>query len=423
MKTPKNKNLSFQSTAVHAGNTFKDQFGSHAAPIYQTSTFVFDDVDAGRLAFEGKEGGASHIYSRLGNPTVELLEQAITNLETFGMENTNSYIGLAFGSGMAAISTTLISMANGKHVVAQDAIYGCSSQFLKEEAPLLGMSASFVDTRNIKLVEEELKKHPDTAVIYLESIANPTMSLSDIEGISKLAKQYRALLIVDNTFATPYHIKPLQMGADVVVHSTTKYIGGHGTIVGGAAIGKKELFEEYKLPIYRKNLGGIAGPMDAWLTLNGIKTLALRMKQHAENAQIVAEYLENHDDVAQVWYPGLKSHSNHALARKTMENGFGGMIAFELKGGYEAGKSLMNSVELCTLAVSLGSIDTLIQHPASMTHSIVAEEIKIQAGITEGLIRLSVGIESADDIINDLERALGVFKSKQINEPRVKAVI
>lgn len=416
MKSNKSDRLSFESIAVHAGNSIKDQFGSHTAPIYQTSTFVFDNVDAGRLAFEGEEGGASHIYSRLGNPTVELLEESITNLETYGMDNPNAYTALAFGSGMAAITTTLISIAKGKHIIAQDAIYGCSSQFLKEEAPLLGMSASFIDTGNTKTVEEELKKHSNTALIYLESIANPTMTLSDIEKIAEIAKKYKALLVVDNTFATPYHIQPLKLGADIVVHSTTKYMAGHGTIIGGIAVGLKEIFDDYQIPVFRKNLGGIAGPMDAWLTLNGLKTLAVRMEKHADNAQIIAEYLENNANVKQVWYPGLKSHKHHKLASNIMMNGYGGMIAFELKDGYEAGKSLMNNVKLCTLAVSLGSIDSLIQHPASMTHSIVDEEIKAQAGITDGLIRLSVGIENADDIISDLDRAMSIYEKDSVNK-------
>lgn len=407
MMKQKNKSLSFESSAVHAGALKKDQYGSHITPIYQTSTFVFEDVEHGAKAFAGEEGGASHIYSRIGNPTVEHLERAICELETFGMNDADSYIGLAFGSGMAAISTAIISLAKGKHVIAQDALYGCTSQFLKEEAPVLGISTSFIDTSDITQVEAEFRKHANTAVIFLESIANPTMMVSDIQAISTLAKKHGALVVVDNTFATPYHIQPLVLGADVVAHSTTKYMGGHGTIVGGALVGKQEIFSESELLFYRKNLGGIAGPMDAWLTLNGVKTLPLRMQKHASNAMEIAEYLEAHPKVDKVWYPGLKSHPQYHLAKQIMNNGFGGIITFELKGGFEEGKSLMNNVELCTLAVSLGTIDTLIQHPASMTHAIVAEEIKKQAHITDGLVRLAVGIESAKDIINDLDQAMG----------------
>lgn len=395
-----------ESTAVHAGKGKKDQFGSHTSPIYQTSTYVFENVESGAKAFRHEEGGASHVYSRLGNPTVEELERAICELETYGLPNADSYRGVAFGSGMAAITTAIISMANGGHIVAQDALYGCTSQFLNTEARRMGMSASFVDTSDVFLVEMELKKNPGTKLIVIESIANPTMTVSDIRAIAQLAAQHDALLMVDNTFATPYHIQPLEWGADMVVHSTTKYMGGHGTLIGGALVAKKELLEEVDTLVYRKNLGGIAGPMDAWLTTNGIKTLPLRMKQHAKNAMKVANFLEAHPKVAHVYYPGLPSHPQHPLASSLMRNGYGGMIAFDLEGGYEAGTMLMNSVKLCTLAVSLGAVDTLIQHPASMTHSVVDEAIKEKAGITDGLVRISVGIEGAEDIIADLEEAL-----------------
>lgn len=402
----KTQSLSFESSAVHAGEEKKDQYGSHTTPIYQTSTYVFNNVDEGAKAFANEEGGASHIYSRLGNPTVEHLERAICELETYGMKEKDAFTGMAFGSGMAAITTGIISFANGKHIIAQDALYGCTSQFLKEETDMLGMSTSFVDMTDLFLLEMELKQHPDTALIYLESIANPTMKVSDIEAISKLAREHGALVMVDNTFATPYHLQPLKLGADVIVHSTTKYMGGHGTIIGGAMVAKKELLDERGTYLFRKNLGGISGPMDAWITLNGVKTLALRMEKHSSNAMKIAGFLESHIDVETVWYPGLKSHSQYELANSIMSNGFGGVISFELKKGFEAGKSLMNNVKLCTLAVSLGTVDTLIQHPASMTHAVMDEQLRCDAGITDGLVRLAVGIESADDIIADLEQAL-----------------
>ncbi|MDZ7807894.1 MAG: PLP-dependent aspartate aminotransferase family protein [Gracilimonas sp.] len=397
----------FASAAIHGGKGKKDQFGAHTSPIYQTSTFVFDDVESGAKAFRHEEGGASHVYSRLGNPTVEELERSICTLETYSLNDPDSYMGMAFGSGMAAISTGIISFAVGGHVIAQNDLYGCTSQFLKEEAPGMGMNVSFTDTSDVRNIEELLKKHSDTKLIYLESIANPTLRISDIKAISQLAESFDVLLMVDNTFATPYHIQPLELGADIVVHSTTKYLGGHGTLIGGAMVAKKELFEEANTFLFRKNLGGIAGPMDAWLATNGIKTLPLRMKQHNENAMKVAKWLEDHPKVDHVFYPGLESHPQHELAKNIMRNGFGGMITFELKGGFDAGVSLMNKVELCTLAVSLGAIDTLIQHPASMTHSIVDEEIKKAAGITDGLVRISVGIEGVEDIIADLEQAMG----------------
>lgn len=232
------------------------------------------------------------------------------------------------------------------------------------------------------------------------------MRVADLTAIADLAHSYGALLMVDNTFATPYHIKPINFGADIIAHSTTKFIGGHGSVIGGVLVLQKELIEDTHLHKFRKNLGGVAGPMDAWLLTNGIKTLPLRMKKHAENTMIVANFLENHPKVDTVWYPGLASHPDYQLASTIMESGYGGVISFELIGGFEAGKSLMNNVELCTLAVSLGTVDTLIQHPASMTHSVMDPQLRLKAGITDGLVRLAVGIEDAEDIIHDLEQAL-----------------
>ncbi len=398
------KSLSFDSAVVHAGFKKKDQFGSHVAPIYQTSTFVFEDVDEGAKAFAGE--GSVHIYSRLGNPTVEQLEHAICELETFGMPDANEFEGVVFGSGMGAISTSLISFGGQGHIIAQDALYGCTSQFLFEQAPGIGITTSFIDMCDLFMLEMELKKNPTTKLVYLESIANPTMSVCDIEAISELAHEHGALVMVDNTFATPYHFQPLVLGADIIAHSTTKYLGGHGMVIGGALVLKKELSETAHLHTFRKNLGGVAGPMDAWLLIQGIKTLSIRMEKHAENGMKVARYLESHPKVKQVWYPGLESHPQHHLAESIMRNGYGGVITFDLVGGFEAGKKLMNGVKLCTLAVSLGNVDTLIQHPASMTHSVMDPELRLKSGITDGLVRLAVGIEDAQDIIADLEQAL-----------------
>ena len=396
----------FTTVAVHAGENKKDQFGSHINPIYQTSTFVFNNVDEGAKAFEGENDGASHIYSRLGNPTVERLERAITELETFNLPEAHHYHGLAFGSGMAAITTGIIALARNGHVIAQDALYGCTSQFLELEAPDLGISTSFVDTTDLFLLEMELKKHPNTKLVYIESISNPTMRVANIKSIAKLTHKYGSILMVDNTFSTPYHIQPIKFGADIVAHSTTKYLGGHGSVIGGALVMKEVLTEHTHLQKFRKNLGGIAGPMDAWLLTNGIKTLPLRLSKHSENALKIAQYLELHPKVEYVWYPGLVSHPDNTLATQIMENGFGGVMSFELKGGFVEGKNVMNKVKLCTLAVSLGTVDTLIQHPASMTHSVMDPKLRIKAGITEGLVRLAVGIEDVEDIIYDLEQAL-----------------
>ncbi|MFV1883572.1 MAG: trans-sulfuration enzyme family protein [Balneola sp.] len=404
MITVSKKPISFNSAAVHAGKKEADQFGSHVTPIYQTSTFVFDNVQQGRDAFQGEN--EAHVYSRLGNPTVEQLERAICELETFGLTNPEQYQGMVFGSGMAAISTAIISSALGGHVIAQDALYGCTSQFLKEEAPLMGISTSFLDLSDPFMLEIELKKNPNTKLVYLESIANPTMTVCDIHAISEIAHQHGAIVMVDNTFATPYHLRPISLGADIIAHSTTKYIGGQGTVIGGALVLKKELNEEINLSKFRKNMGGISGPQDAFLLYQGLKTLPLRMKKHAENGMQVAKFLESHEAVERVWYPGLESHPQYKLSNSIFENGFGGVISFELKGGYSSGERLMNKVELCTLAVSLGTVDTLIQHPASMTHSVMDPELREKARITDGLVRLAVGIEDAEDIIQDLEQAL-----------------
>ncbi len=409
MIASKTTRKNFSTTAVHAGEKHKDQFGSHINPIYQTSTFVFNNVAEGASAFQGEENGASHIYSRLGNPTVERLERAITELETLNLPEADDFHGLAFGSGMAAITTAILANARGGHIIAQDALYGCTSQFLEIEAPDLGMSTSFLDVTDLFLLEMELKQYPNTKMVYLESISNPTMRVADIRSIAELTHKHGAILMVDNTFATPFHIQPLKFGADIVAHSTTKYLGGHGSVIGGALVIKKELTEQSHLHKFRKNLGGIAGPMDAWLLTNGIKTLPLRMSKHSENAMKVASYLEQHPKVEYVWYPGLASHPDNTLANQIMEQGFGGIISFELKGGFEAGKNVMNSVELCTLAVSLGTVDTLIQHPASMTHSVMDPNLREKAGINEGLVRISVGIEDVEDIIFDLEQAFEII--------------
>ncbi len=397
--------ISPETLAVHAGRPPRDDpYHAHVAPIYQTSTFSFESVESGARAFAREEGGASHIYSRLNNPTGQALESAIAALEGRGVEA--EVMALSFGSGMAAISTVMLAAAGGGRIVAQDALYGCTHDFLRDQAPGLGIQVTFVDTTSTEAVAEAIDTHDDVRMVFVETPANPTMRLCDLEAISGLAHQAGALLCADNTFATPYHQRPLVHGADLVVHSTTKYLNGHGTGVGGAAVGRDpELMD--RIRTFRKNLGGIAGPFDCWLMLNGIRTLALRMERHAANAARIASWLDKHPAVLRVHYPGLASHPQHTLARRQMERGYGGMISFELDGGYDAGVRLMESVELCSLAVSLGTVDTLIQHPASMTHACIPEEQRRAAGISEGLVRLSVGIEHVDELIADLRRGLG----------------
>lgn len=406
--------FSIESETVHADHPKNDPFGSHVMPIYQTSTFQFNSVEDGRKFFAHEKGGATHAYSRLGNPTVDRLEDIFARLEGSGLPDSNDISALAFSSGMAAISTTLIATAKEGAVIAQPALYGCTGQFLKEEAPELGIDTHFLDLNDLDTLDNALIEHPEVKLIYAETIANPTMEVANISAIADLAKAYNVTFIVDNTFATPYHVRPLEQGADIVIHSATKYLNGHGTLIGGAVIGRDTLLEEFNLATYRKNLGGVMSPFEAWVLLNGLKTFNLRMERHAENTMKVAEYLERHKAVNSVFYPGLKAHPDHNLATDIFEDGYGGVLSFELKGGYEAGVALMENVELCTLAVSLGTADTLIQHPASMTHSVMDQDLRLQAGITDGLVRLAVGIENIDDIIADLKQALPETESVMV---------
>ncbi len=406
--------LHIESETVHADHPTNDPFGSHVMPIYQTSTFRFNSVEDGRRFFAHEEGGATHSYSRLGNPTVDRLEAILARMEGNGLPDSDDISALAFSSGMAAISTALIAMGQGGSIIAQPALYGCTGQFLKEEAPKLGMQTHFIDLNDLEVLDQTLMDNPDTKIIYAETIANPTMEVANISAIADLAKTHDVIFMVDNTFATPYHLRPMEHGADIVLHSATKYLNGHGTLIGGALVGRNAMLDQYSLATYRKNLGGVMSPFEAWLLLNGLKTFDLRMERHAENTMKVAEYLEAHDAVKEVYYPGLESHPNNKLAQKLFEQGFGGILSFELQGGFDAGVHLMDNVELCTLAVSLGTADTLIQHPASMTHSVMDEELRLQAGITDGLVRLAVGIENIDDIIADLNQALAEIEPAMV---------
>ncbi len=385
----------FSTRAVHSGQEPCPCTGSLATPIYQTSTFVFNDADQGAARFAGEEEG--YIYSRLGNPTVHSLEDKISDLE-------GGEAGLAFASGMAAIAAVLLALVRaGDHLVADRTIYGCTYAFLTELLTGLGVEVTLVDTTDLEEVSRALR--PNTRVIYTESLANPTLKVIDLPALAQMAREKGIQTVVDNTFLSPYLLRPLEQGCDVVIHSATKYLGGHGDLIAGVAVGKKELLNRIRMTTL-KNMGGVLGPFDAWLLLRGIKTLPLRMERHSLNAQQVARFLAGRCEVSRVYYPGLESHPAHELARKLYEHGFGGVVAFELKAGYEAGRALLNSVGLIRLAVSLGDVDTLIEHPASMTHHGVGEEGRRRAGISDGLVRLSVGIEDAEDIIADLGQAL-----------------
>lgn len=386
------KKKGFNTRSIHACDEH-NAFGAHCTPIFQTSTFVFENAEQGARRFLGKEEG--FVYTRLGNPTTRLFEKRLADLE--GAED-----ACAFASGMGAISASVLSEVRaGDHVVCCDVVYGCTYDFFSRTISRFGVDVSFVDTSNPDLVRKAI--HKNTKLVFIETPANPTMKLSDIAAISKLAHKAGLLLVVDNTFATPFFQKPIALGADVCIHSCTKYLGGHGDLIAGVVCGSKGHIKKARHML--TDVGAVLSPFCAWLILRGMKTLGVRMEKHEANALAVAKFLESHKKVERVNYPGLSSFPKHALAKKQM-SGFSGMLSFELKGGIKAGRKLMNSVKLCSLAVSLGCVDSLVQHPASMTHAVVPREQKLKAGITDGLVRISVGIEDVEDIIADLEHAL-----------------
>jgi len=389
-----NKRQKFGTRAVHAGQKPDPLTGALVTPIYQNSTFVFSDAAQGAARFAGQEEG--YIYSRLGNPTQAVLEAKMADLE-------NGEAALAFASGMAAMTAAVMAVVeSGQHIIADRTIYGCSYAFFSELITKFGVDVSFVDAVDPANIASAIQEN--TGLIFVETPANPTLKIVDLETVSEIAHGRGAKVVVDNTFATPYLQRPLDLGVDIVVHSATKYIGGHGDVVGGIMVSTKEFLDEVRLTTL-KDIGGVISPFDSWLLLRGLKTLALRMEKHCSNAMAVALFLEEHPAVDRVYYPGLTNHPQNVLAKKQMDD-FGGMVAFELKGGLDEGITLMNDVKMCHLAVSLGDVDTLIQHPASMTHSVVPWEKRLEAGITDGLVRLSVGIEEPEDIINDLDQAL-----------------
>ncbi|MGN9164301.1 methionine gamma-lyase [Tissierellaceae bacterium HCP3S3_D8] len=389
------KNLGFSTKAIHGG--YKDnEYGALATPIYQTSTFVFDSAEQGARRFAQEEEG--YIYTRGGNPTNTQVEEKLAILE-------NGEAAVSFAAGMGAITAVFWSAVNaGDHIIAAKTLYGCTFAFLNHGLTRYGVEVTFVDTSDPENVRKAMKEN--TKVIYLETPANPNMVLSDIKAISNIAHEKEdCIVVVDNTYCSPYLQRPLELGADVVVHSATKYLNGHGDVIAGFAVGTQEFMSQVKGVGRGDMTGSVLSPFDAYLINRGMKTLDLRMERHCGNAQKVAEFLELHPAVEVVRYPGLKSFPQYELAKAQMKLP-GAMIAFEVKGGIEAGRKLMNSVELCTLAVSLGDAETLIQHPASMTHSPYTPEERAVSGISEGLVRLSVGLENAEDIIADLKQAL-----------------
>ena len=386
--------LKFHSKTIHAGQS-EQASGSVTTPIFQTSTFAFQDANHGADLFAKKTEG--YIYTRMGNPTTKALEENVTVLE-------NGFGALATSSGMAAITTIYMTfLGQGVHMVSTDCLYGPSRVVMERDFSRFGVEYSYVNTSNLEDVEKALK--PNTKLIFVETPANPTIVLTDIEACADIAREHGALLAVDNTFMSPYLQRPLDLGADIVVHSMTKFINGHSDVVAGIIVCRDEsVFKQVRAVLHY--MGGTIDPHQAWLVQRGLKTLPLRMDRCQENALKIAEFLEGHPKVDWVKYPGLKSHPHYELAGKQMD-GPGALLSFGVTGGFEAGRTVMNTVSLATLAVSLGGIETLIQHPASMTHAAMSAEERKKAGITDELVRLSVGCENYEDLKGDLDQALG----------------
>ncbi|PKR49659.1 methionine gamma-lyase [Thalassospira marina] len=394
-KNTHHANAGFATRAIHHGYDPASHNGALNQPVYMSSTFAFETAEQGGRRFAGDEGG--YIYSRIGNPTLSLLEDRLATLE-------GGEAAIATASGMGAITSvfwTLISP--GDEVIVDRTLYGCTFAYFRHGLERFGVKHTHVDLSDPKNLEAAISDK--TKVVYFETPANPNMRLVDIAAISEIAHRVGAKVVVDNTYCTPYLQRPLEMGADFVVHSATKYLGGHGDLTAGAIIGSAEDLKDIRLIGLKDMTGAVLSPQDANLVLRGLKTLELRMERHCDNAEKIAAFLEAHPQVEKVYYPGLESFEQHELAKKQMAR-FGGMIAFELKGGIDAGRKMMNSLQMIARAVSLGDAETLIQHPASMTHSTYSAEERAKYQITDGLIRISAGLECIDDILADLENAL-----------------
>jgi methionine-gamma-lyase len=383
-----------ETLSIHAGPEPDPQYGAVSVPIYQSATFSFRNPDEGAARFAGQDPG--YIYTRLGNPTVRALEQCVAEFE-------GGHDGVGTASGMAAISTTFLTFLRaGDHVVGTDAVYGPSRLLLEKQLAKFGIESSWVPTENIGAIQAAVR--PRTRMLYIETPANPTMKLTDLEAAAVEARRVGALLVVDNTFSSPILQKPFHLGADIVIHSMTKYLGGHSDVVAGIAVARNE--ELYRdLAKMAQGLGGTMDPHQAWLVLRGIKTLALRVLRAQENARSLATWLASHPRVAWISYPGLPDHPQHELMKRQMA-GPGAILSFGVEGGIEEAKAVINSVQLATLAVSLGGIESLIEHPASMTHAGVPRQEREAAGIRDDLIRMSVGCEALEDLKADLEGAL-----------------
>jgi len=389
------------SLAVHGGHV-KDPMYAHLVPIYASSTYVFDSAEQGMRRFDGTEEG--FIYSRWGNPTIKEAEDKIAALETFnlGIE----VKGILHASGMAAISTLMLAtLKPGDKIISHFSLYGGTNELITKILPGLQITPVIIDMRDLQKTEDALKADPTIRMLYIETPANPTIQCVDIDELTKLAKKYNLIVACDNTFATPYLQQPFKYAVDYVVHSTTKFLNGHGTSIGGILLGKDMEFMKTTMTKVHRTLGGNSNAFDAFLLIQGMKTLEVRMERHCHNAMEVAAFLENHPAVAKVNYTGLDSHPDHYTAMKQMRHP-GAMLSFELKSGLQGGIDFMNKLKMCVRTVSLGTCDTLLSHPASMTHYSVPKEEKEKYGITDGLIRMNVGIENLQDIINDLRQSL-----------------
>lgn len=400
-------NQGFGTLCVHHAQEDFPQH-SHMEPIYPTSTYSYSDAEYLMRMFEGKEKG--HIYSRWSNPTFQYAAEKIAGLEAFQLTDKNGQPlklhTMLFSSGMGAISALLLSVLKpGDKILTQGNLYGGTDEFIQKICKPLGIEAYLIDLHQLDQVETSLQRDRQIKLMYIETPANPTLSCYDIEKLSALAANYQVPTAVDNTFATPFLQQPFQYHVDFVIHSTTKYLNGHGNAIGGALVVKDESFFRGRLHEVMKLVGSNANPFDAWLLSNGLKTLELRMERHVSNALRLAEFFESHAKVSQVNYPGLASHPDYALCKKQMKKP-GAMMSIELKGGLESGKKFISSLQLATLAVSLGTVDTIVQHPASMSHVKMHPEQRKQYGISDGLIRISVGIENIEDLLNDFDQAL-----------------
>ncbi|WP_091776323.1 methionine gamma-lyase [Piscibacillus halophilus] len=388
------KERRFETEAVHVGYDSKEHLGSLSTPIYQTSTFTFESAEQGERRFAGEEDG--YIYSRLGNPTVTALQDRIARLE-------NGEAGLAFATGMAAVSATLIKLTKAnEHILCSQGLYGCTFGLLSIMEEKYNIQSDFISMEN----EEQIREHilPETSVIYVETPINPTMKIIDLEMVARVAKEYDIPVVVDNTFSSPYLQRPIDLGCDIVIHSATKYIGGHGDVVAGLVVGKEEFISDMAMTT-QKDIGGQMSPFDAWLLLRGLKTLSLRMDRHSQTAETIVGHLKAHPNVDKVYYPFDPDHPDYHIAKKQMRLG-AGVISFKVRGGKKEAQNFLNQLSFLKIAVSLGDAETIIQHPATMTHAVIPEETREKMGISNTLIRMSCGLEAWEDIWEDLKQSL-----------------